>query len=79
MIENLIHVLQEKFIYKAIFIMNNVKFHQVVEIKELIKNGDYEIMCLPPYSPFLNLIENMLIKYKKITKRGNPQSKSELI
>ena len=37
-------VLQEKFTYNAIFIMDNVNFHKVVEIKELIKNSDYEIL-----------------------------------
>ena len=64
--KNLVTVLQEKFIYNAIFIMDNVELNKVVEIKELIKNCNYEIMCLSPLSPCLNIIENMLSKYKEI-------------
>ena len=52
--ETLMQMLQEKFIYNTIFIMDIVKFHKVME---LVKNSDHEIMCLPPYSPFQNPID----------------------
>ena len=64
MIENLIHLLQEKFIYNAIFIMYNVELNKVADIKELITNIDYEIMCPPPYLFFLNPVENMFSEHK---------------
>ena len=53
--------------------MDNVKFHKFADINELIKNIDYEIMSLPPYSLFWNPIESMFSEHKEITKHGNPQ------
>ena len=59
--------------------MHNVKFHKVDDTKKLIKNINYEIKCLPHYSPFLNPIENTFSEHKQIRKLGNPQSKGELM
>ena len=53
MVKNLMQGLQDKFIYNVIFIMNNVK--------ELIKNSDYEIIYLGP-SSFFKSLENMFSK-----------------
>ena len=37
-----------------------------------------ELMFLPPYSPFLNTIENAFSKWKNYMKRANSQNEDEL-
>jgi transposase len=63
----------------VILIMDNVRFHKTDEIKRLIENSGFEYKYLPPYSPFLNPIENMFSKWKEHIKRGNPNNEPELM
>lgn len=39
-------------------VMDNVRFHHVNEVKQLIEGRGYKAMYLPAYSPELNPIEN---------------------
>ena len=59
--------------------MDNVQFHKCREIQQLINNNNYELLFLPPYSPFLNPIENMFSKWKGITKSSNPRNEHDLM
>jgi transposase len=58
----LISELQNKNIQNAVFIMDNVAFHKTDVINNIVVESGYEILFLPPYSPFLNPIENMFSK-----------------
>lgn len=52
-----------------IVIMDNVKFHQVAGVKELIEAKGAKLVYLPPYSPELNPIEEMWSKIKTILRK----------
>ena len=58
--------------------MDNVKFHHCSEVRETANIHFNEIMNLPPYSPFLNPIENMFSKWNGICKRKQPKNEWEL-
>ncbi|OMJ16922.1 hypothetical protein AYI70_g6294, partial [Smittium culicis] len=42
--------------------MDNVAFHKTELVKTFIENSGFKLLYLPPYSPFLNLIENLFSK-----------------
>ncbi|MGL6009021.1 MAG: IS630 family transposase, partial [Culicoidibacterales bacterium] len=48
----------------AVLIMDNVKFHKVASVIEEINSNGFAVKYLPPYSPFLNPIENMFSQWK---------------
>jgi transposase len=52
-----------------IVIMDNVKFHQIEGVKELIEARGAKLIYLPPYSPELNPIEEMWSKIKTILRK----------
>lgn len=62
-----------------LFIMDNVRFHKTSEVLKTLSNRKISFEFLPPYSPFLNTIENMFSKWKDIVKRSSPQNESELM
>ena len=74
-----IQKLQSNNINNAIFIMDNVPFHKSQQVKNFILERGYQYDYLPPYSPFLNPIENLFSKWKDYTKRLNPNNEAELI
>ncbi|KAI5151222.1 hypothetical protein ENBRE01_1981 [Enteropsectra breve] len=59
--------------------MDNVPFHKRSEVGEEIRTAGYNILYLPPYSPFLNLIENMFSKWKQFIRARNPVSEEGLL
>ena len=46
-------------ISNAIIVMDNVRFHHVSDVIGTIECNGHEVLFLPPYSPFLNPIENL--------------------
>lgn len=76
---DLFQVLIEKNIHNALLIMDNVGFHKAEIIQNLVRERGHEILYLPPYSPFLNPIENMFAKWKQYIRSRAPQSENELI
>lgn len=52
-----------------ILIMDNVSFHKMNSIIELIERAGVRVVFLPPYSPELNPIENMWSKLKSYIKK----------
>ena len=50
-------------------ILDNVSFHKVKGVKELIKSSGAQILYLPPYSPDLSPIENMWSKIKSYLRK----------
>jgi transposase len=63
----------------AIFVMDNVAFHKVEEVREMIESTGHMIKFLPAYSPFLNPIENMFSQWKQLVRAGSPNCEAELI
>ena len=49
---------------KFIFIADNASIHKVRNIRELVEAVGFILLFLPPYSPFLNPIENSFSKWK---------------
>ena len=71
--------LRAKAIARSYFMMDNVAFHQSSSIKEAIANDEDKPLFLPPYSPFLNPIENLFNQWKKRVKRARPNNQEELM
>jgi len=49
-------------------LVDNVKFYKIAAIKDLKLQRGFHLEYFPPYSPFLNPIENMFSKCKEFTK-----------
>ncbi|KAG0426065.1 hypothetical protein DMUE_5992, partial [Dictyocoela muelleri] len=62
----------------AIFVMDNVPFHKNNAIKEEIEISGHRILFLPPYSPFLNPIENLFSKWKQFIRCSRPEGEDQL-
>ena len=71
--------LAETLTGNLIFVMDNVAFHKCVEVKQALEDGGDKVRYLPPYSPFLNPIENLFSKWKEMTKRANANCDVELL
>jgi transposase len=48
--------------------MDNVRFHKVAIINNRIIESGHVLKFLPPYSPFLNPIENLFSKWKQLVR-----------
>ncbi|KAF7697659.1 Insertion element IS630 uncharacterized 39 kDa protein [Cucumispora dikerogammari] len=62
----------------SVLIMDNASIHKTNEVKSLLELSGFDFLYLPPYSPFLNPIENMFSKWKEHVKRGNPINEVDL-
>ncbi|XP_074604139.1 uncharacterized protein LOC141857547 [Brevipalpus obovatus] len=62
----------------AYLIMDNVRFHRTDEVVRLIRSRGHNAVFLPPYSPFLNPIENAFNQWKAFIKRANAKTEAEL-
>ncbi|KII74365.1 hypothetical protein RF11_04631 [Thelohanellus kitauei] len=67
-IGNLMNYLENRSVGPCVFIMYNFAFHKFDVIKQEVHMRGHQIEYLPPYSPFLNPIENMLSKWKNCQK-----------
>ena len=61
-------------ILKAVVVMDNVPFHKHHSIKEKFEQSNHILLYLPPYSPFLNPIENMFEKWKESIRESKPNN-----
>lgn len=77
--ERLINELTAKNISRAVLIMDNVPFHRSTSIQNLISDSGHTLLYLPPYSPFLNPIENCFAKWKDFVKYAAPQNETMLM
>jgi Transposase and inactivated derivatives len=75
---NLIEHLHEDEIIGAYFVLDNVRFHRTEEIQQLIRNHGHVPIFLPPYSPFLNPIEELFNQWKGIIRSRQPNNEDEL-
>jgi transposase len=60
-------------------IMDNLATHKVPGVREAIESVGASLLCLPPYSPDFNPIENMLSKIKQLLRSLAPRTGAELL
>ena len=63
-------VLKENGMDGRTLVMDNAAIHKTQEVQEAVSKQGFEIMYLPPYSPFLNPIEEFWSKLKAGVKRN---------
>ncbi|KAG2217446.1 hypothetical protein INT45_009645 [Circinella minor] len=68
-LEVLMGVLKENGMDGRTLIMDNASIHKTPEVMEAVRKQGFEILYLPPYSPFLNPIEEFWSKLKAGVKR----------
>ena len=61
-----------------VFIMDNARIHHYRSLQDTIGQMGICIEYLPPYSPFLNPIENCFSKWKNFVTRGQARDEQEL-
>ena len=74
-----IDVLDAQNMQGRYIIMDNAPIHTSEEVKTLITSRGYHCVYLPPYSPFLNPIEEMWSKIKLGVRRDEVSNKDTLI
>lgn len=47
-------------------VLDNASIHKGMEVQEWVKGRGYQVLFLPPYSPFLNPIEEFWSKSKAV-------------
>jgi transposase len=77
-ITSLINHLNNDAVQGAHFVMDNVRFHRSEEVVTLIEAHGHFAVFLPPYSPFLNPIEELFNQWKQLIKRAQSTNENEL-
>ena len=62
----------------AYLVMDNVRFHKTQEVRDLIAERGHNALYLPPYSPFLDPIENLFSQWKGIVRSKEPNDETQL-
>ena len=75
----LLGTLRAREIADAIPIMDNVPFHRNQGVRRLIEESGHRLLLLPPYSPFLNPIENAFSKWKHIVRQARARNEAEIL
>ncbi|KII71569.1 hypothetical protein RF11_04614 [Thelohanellus kitauei] len=63
---------------QAKIVMDNVSFHHCEEISQQISEAGHTLLFLPPYSAFMNPIENMFSKWKGEIRDMRSENSEEL-
>lgn len=77
-IDELVTALAAEHVDGAIVVMDNVAFHKATVIRNSLAAFGHSVVFLPPYSPFLNPIEEFFAKWKHHVRRGAPRNEREL-
>ncbi|KAG0737799.1 hypothetical protein G6F57_011932 [Rhizopus arrhizus] len=72
--EPVMDILDEHDMKGMFIVMDNCRIHHSRFVADTINNRGYKPLFMPPYSPFLNLIEECWSKIKKNIRR-NPLDK----
>lgn len=72
-------VLAPKLRPGQVVVMDDLSAHKGSRISQLIEGQGYELMYLPPYSPYLNPIEEASSKVKGILRRAEARTREALI
>ena len=63
----------------SVIIMDNAPFHPKGKIRKLLKEHGHELLCLPPYSPDLNPIEQTFGAMKTNWRNADKNTKIDTI
>jgi hypothetical protein len=69
-ISNVMDVLDTNDMKGHYLVMDNAPIHTPVKVRELVEGRGYKCLYLPPYSPFLNPIEEFWSKVKAGVRRN---------
>jgi transposase len=61
-----------------IVILDNLPAHKTMAAREAIEDAGARMLCLPPYSPDFNLVENAFSKLKAILRKAAARTVPEL-
>ncbi|KII68247.1 hypothetical protein RF11_13369 [Thelohanellus kitauei] len=64
--------------HECISIMEKVSFLKSNKIHTMLQENDRRMIYLPPHPPFLNPIENLLSKCKKIVRKTSSRSETDI-
>jgi len=73
-ITDLVEILRNDMITGYIFVMDNCSIHKSAELRNIITAAGHSLVFLPPYSPFLNPIEEVFSQWKSIVTKGDCMS-----
>ena len=62
-----------------VMVMDNLSAHKGSRVRELIEGRGCELICLPPYSPDLNPIEQAFSKIKGLLRKAEARSREALV
>ncbi|KAG0434360.1 hypothetical protein DMUE_5215 [Dictyocoela muelleri] len=63
-------------IQNTIFILENASIHHYRRTNDIINEHNITLLSLPPYSPFLNSIENRFSKWENYVLQGEAKMKT---
>jgi transposase len=75
---SLVDKLRNDGIENAKIIADNVAFHKNRDVAKVLEDCGHSMLFLPPYSPFLNPIENIFSKWKHKVKEMQVNNEQEL-
>jgi len=78
-VTNLMEIITLKNMENVVIVMNNVAFHKIVSVQEVIEAAGCTLLFLSPYSPFLNPIENCFSKWKYYLRYSAPANEVDLL
>jgi hypothetical protein len=78
-IDELLGKFEEMGLENVVLIMDNVRFHHSQEVLRKIVEKGHTYRFLPPYSPFLNPIENLFAQWKQLVRDCRPRNENELM
>ena len=78
-LEELFPMFAERGVTNVVLVMDNVPFHKGEQVRTLVESHGHKVLYLPPYSPFLNPIENMFSKWKEYVRRERPENEAHLL
>ena len=78
-LDQLFNDLTTSGISRCLLVMDNVRFHKTDVVMAKINSSGHKVLFLPPYSPFLNPIEEVFNQMKCIVKNTHPQNKQQLM
>ncbi len=78
-VSDLMRTLRETRSEPCVIIMDNASIHKNPAIKDLIEFNNHVLLFLPPYSPFLNPIENSFSKWKGYVRGVNCETEEQLL
>jgi transposase len=78
LLKELCVLIENKRMGSVVLICDNVPFHKVIHVNNFVASKRHRLLFLPPYSPFLNPIENLSSKCKVIIKNFRCNNQEEL-